>query len=176
MKTRLAMGMLLALALGGLSFGADVADYSGQWKLSLSKSSAQEISPETLPDMTLVIKLDGLNLAIQKTSVTPRGERVDELKLTTDGKETLSAGQGIKDLKSVCRLENGKLFISSEKEGVMACMTAGSDGAEPVSREYFRYGCEEEYSLSADGKTMTVVQKLNMPDRTKTVTLVFDRI
>ena len=173
MKTRSVIGWVMVLALGGASLGAQENGFVGRWKINLGKSSAQEIYPETLPETTLVIALDGANLTLQKTVSTSRGESTSRLSPTTDGKESVSAGQGFKDLKSSCRFEAGRLLINSEKEGAIGRMAAGGGAPE---MEYFRYGIEEDYSLSEGNKTLTVVQKLLVPDGTKTITLVFDRI
>ncbi|MDD8025566.1 MAG: hypothetical protein PHI34_03555 [Acidobacteriota bacterium] len=172
MKARSTLGLILFLTLGVASLAAADKGFAGTWKLDPGESAVQEMYPETVPEITLAIEMDGAKLILRRKTVMPQGgERTTLQTLTRDGKESLNAGESFKDLKSVCRMESGKILISGEREGVMMTIAGGG---EPET-EYFRYAFEEEYSLSADGSVLTVIQKMQMPDGQKTMTLVFDR-
>jgi len=164
---------LLLLTISASPAAADPPDYSGRWKINLTKSSMEEIYPESIPQTILDIKLEGALLSIRRTIATTPGGDAVERRYTTDGKECLNSGKGIKDLKGVCRLENGRILISCEMEGAMATMAAGSGAMS--SLEYFRYEVDEEYSLSADGRELTLKQTLSLPDGKKSIRLLFER-
>lgn len=48
-------------------------------------------------------------------------------------------------------------------------------GDDPPEIEYFKYDSVEEFSLSADGKTLTVLQTGQMPNGPRKTTFVFDK-
>ncbi len=173
MKSTCWLCVVLASALFVMTAASEPSNYSGRWKINLDRCSFEEIYPERIPETVLDITLEGLVLTIRKTVSTSSGTSVVERRFTTDGKECLNAGQSLSDLKSVCRLENGRIIISGEAEGVGASQRAGS--GESPSLEYFRYGLAEEYSLSADGRELTLRQTLSFPDRKRSVRLLFER-
>jgi hypothetical protein len=176
MKAQRVFYWVFCLYLGIASLWAGLEDFAGRWTLNHAKSDVSAIAPGGYPSTTLEIKLEGTALSIRQTTSTSRsGEKVSERRWTTDGKECLNAGEGIKDLKSVCRLEGGHLAIVGEQEGVKASMTMSGGEMEQNSVEYFRYRSEEVLTLSPDGKELTIVRTIDSPDGKRTIKLVFDR-
>jgi hypothetical protein len=165
-----AAGIALLLACGALSF-AQAPDFSGTWKLNAGKSDFGDQSfaiamPGASPhEETLVIRREGDILVLE----TRRGIR----RLTTDGKESLYAGGYYTDLKMTARFEAGKLVVNLEEEFTVTRVTTVDD---PGSLEYLRLNSQSIFNLSADGKTLMVIETATLPDGdSRTMKKVFDR-
>jgi hypothetical protein len=166
---------VVALVLGAASVSSGQSlNISGKWTLNIEKSDYQTVTPY-LPQQTLDILHDERTLAIKTTSATRQASEVIEKKYTTDKREAVNAGKGIKDLKSTCWIENGKILIQGELEGVSASASSSGGDPRPENYEYFRYNCAEQLSLSPDANTLTIARTLEMPDGKRQMTLVFER-
>ena len=163
--------MAAILSSGGTILAAADEGFAGTWKLDVGKSSMGEMYSDVVPDITLALSMEGAKLTVRRIVAVMGMERSSLLVLTTDGKECVNDGESLKGLKSTCRLDGGKLKISGEREGVRMTITGD---AEPQT-EHFSYHIEEEYSVAPDGKTLTVVQKMAMPEGDRAMTLVFNR-
>jgi len=157
--------------VGGAVLSAAQGQFAGTWRLDPSKSSLGEMYGDIVPDITLVLAIEGNTLTLRRTVTVMGNERSSRAVLTMDGKECVNDGESFKGLKSTCKSDGVKMRIAGEREG--ARMTI-EGGGEPQT-DYFAYKFEEEYSLSADGKVLTVAQKMAMPDGEKSLTLVFNR-
>jgi hypothetical protein len=166
-------GVILML-VAGRSF-AQVPDFSGEWKLNISKSELPAIGePEgasiSIPEMTWTIRQEGFVLTVEKRV---KGE-VMMRRYTVDEKEFLNAGSSIKDLKGTAGFDSGKLRIQTEDE-VKTVMYSSvyPDG----NIDYSKIMVTEEYSLSADGKTLMVTQIYGTPDGgSQSLKLVFEKV
>jgi len=168
--------VLFLLGLSSISarpVAAQNKNFSGSWRLDAGRCSLSEISPYFQPDIRMDIRHTEGRISIKKAIIGTTQTINREASYTTDRKESLHSGQGIKDLKGVCYWENDRLIIDGEEEGAMAAMSSG--GGEPARTEYFRYSIREEYSLSPDGKTLTIVTVIRVPEGEKKGTYVFDR-
>jgi hypothetical protein len=152
---------------------AQIPNYSGQWK-----STSVTIDPDpgnySLPGVVLDIKHEGLIIEIRTTTLnsatsTPPSER----RFTTDGKDIKSPGLGGGELRSRAYFENGKLIIEGEAEA-SAKMTDDSTGEETI--RYVPYTFRDVYSLSEDGKTLTVVRKIERGATTSIRTTVLAKV
>ncbi len=148
-------------------------NYSGQWK-----STSVAIDPDpgyiSLPAVVLDIKHEGLLFEIKTTTLNsavpnPPSER----SYTTDGKEIKSPGLGGGELRSRAYFENGKLIIEGEVEAT-AKMTDDSTGKETI--QYTPYAFRDVYSLSEDGKTLTIVRKIERGGTTLIRTTVLAKV
>ncbi|HYK88239.1 MAG TPA: hypothetical protein VE398_05690 [Acidobacteriota bacterium] len=146
---------LLALALAAPNFsGTWVRDKTQSDPMMGGRGGGQAMDME----VTLTIKQDGNNFEV----ATQRGERNSEAKYTLDGKENKnSTGRGETISKS--RVEGDKLLI----EGVRK-MTRQS--GETMEMKF-----SEEYSLSADGKVLTVKSTATTPQGERTSKQVYNK-
>ncbi len=156
------------LILGtGISF-AQAPDFSGEWKLNFSKS---ELPPSySVSQTTWVISQDGVLLTIERRV---RGE-VKMRKYSTDGTEFLNASSGIGDLKGTAMLDSGKLVVKTEEE--VMTVTYSPDFPDG-NTWYSKINMVEEYSISEDGKTLSVTQIFETPKgESNSMKLVFDKV
>jgi len=141
MMTRfLTMTALLALS----TFAAAAKpNLSGEWKLNPAKS---DFGPMPAPEkMTRKIDHNDPILKSTTTQSGPSGEVKSELSYTTDGKESVNkTPRG--EVKGTAKWEGETLVIDSKRE---------VQGMEITQHEM--------WTLSADGKTLTVVNKLGTP-------------
>ena len=149
---------------------AQAPDLSGEWKLNPGRSDLGEMAAID-PSITLSIRQDAGAVVLRKTISVPAKQTVRNFRYTLDGKESLNAGESLKGLKGTAAFEKGGLIVRSEQEG----MTMRISGDDPPEIEYFKYDSVEEFSLSADGRTLTVVQTGQMPDGPRKTTFVFDK-
>ncbi len=149
--------VLVLFATASAAATAQTPNYSGQWK-----STSVTIDPDpgyiSLPAVVLNIKHEGLIIEIRTTtlnSATPAPP--SERRYTTDGKDIKSPGLGGGELRSRAYFENGQLIIEGEAEAT-AKGTDDSTGEETI--RYVPYTFRDVYSLSEDGKILTIVRKI----------------
>jgi hypothetical protein len=133
---------LLAAAFGLLQAQAK-PNFSGTWKLNVSKSDFGAMpAPDTRTDK---ITHDDPSLTDSFTQNGQMGEVTTEIKYSTDGKETTNHVRG-NEVKSTAKWEGDELTIASK---------AQFNGAEVTF--------SDRWSLSADGKTLTILRHAVSP-------------
>lgn len=140
--TRLAF---VALALCGLLTAQDKKpNFSGNWTLSKEKS---DFGMLPMPDK-LVRKIKHAEPVLEytTTATTPKGDQTMDTKYTTDGKESVNKYGGT-EVKGVAQWDGTKLVVKYQR-------TAKAQGQE------FTLDITESWELSADGKTMTQINKI----------------
>jgi hypothetical protein len=111
-------------------------NFTGEWKLNLSKS---EFGPIPAPNSrTDKITHEEPNVKVSTSSSTPNGDFTAELKYTTDGKESTNEIRG-NTIKSSAKWEGDALVINSK----------GSFGGNDLT-------ITDKWTLSEDGKTLTI--------------------
>ena len=149
MKKLLAAAMVLAAS----AFGAP--NLSGNWKLNLQKSQYGAIPAPV--EVTRTIRLDGINLSMHTDQKTVQRDSSSDLKYTTDGKECVNKVTN-GDAKGTAHWEGSTLIIESSQ----------MNGPQELKSR-------EVWSLSADGKTLTIQTHLTLPQGGIDVKQVFDR-
>ncbi len=149
---------------------AQTPDLSGEWKLNPGRSDLGEMATLS-PEIAMSIRQDGEAIAILKNITIMGKPIVKKFRYTLDGKESLNAGESLKDLKGTAAFENGVLIIRSEQEGLELTST----GNEEPDVKYFKFDSTEKFRLAADGKTLTVIQSGQTPDGPRTTTFVFEK-
>lgn len=139
-------------ALALLAARAQAApNLTGVWKLNLAKSDYGPVpQPET---MTRTINYNDPSLQISTYQKGANGEATTELKYTTDGKPAENKGS-----KGTAKWDGDKLIVDSVRD---------LQGAEIKFHEV--------WSLSADGKTLTINNHLVATQGEFDLTLVFDK-
>jgi hypothetical protein len=145
---------LAALVVFAVTFsvsGADVRNLSGVWKLNKVKSDYGKF-PAPL-SMTRKIVYDDPKLALSTKQAGPRGDVTSNLTYTTDGKEVVNG-----DSKGSALWIGDKLMIESSREFQGSTLKQ-----------------KEIWTLSGDGKTLTVESHVSLPNGEFDVKQVFDR-
>jgi hypothetical protein len=148
--------VIAVFALTFLAAHAQAAtNFSGEWKLNLAKSDygpIQQFAPEF---MIRTIKHDDPALHISTHQKGAQGEVTTELNYTTDGKpvENKSANS-----KGTAKWDGDKLVVDSVRD---------LNGTELKNHDV--------WTLSADGKVMTVNSHLTAPQGEFDITFVFDK-
>jgi len=133
----------LLAALFGLLQAQAKPNFSGTWKLNVGKSS---FGPMPVPDTrTDKITHQDPDLKDSLTQSGPMGEVIAELKYSTDGKETTSTVRG-NQVKSTAKWEGDELVIAGK---------TSFDGGDVT--------LADRWSLSADGKSLTILRHVNSP-------------
>ncbi len=145
----LAASMILAVsALAGPNF-------SGSWKLNTAKSDFGMMPPPS--SMTQTIKHEDPNLEVASKQVRDEGEFEATSKYTTDGKESTNEMRGMQ-MKSTAKWDGDALVMN----------TKGKFGDNDVT-------IDSKWTLSADGKTLTVSQHFASSMGEMDMKLVFDK-
>lgn len=148
----LAASMMIASAG---CFAADKPDFSGEWTLNTTKS---DFGPMPMPGK-LVRKIEHKDpeLKITTTTAGQAGERTVESAYKTDGSESVNkAAQG--ESKSVVKWEGSALTFATKRE--IQGMTIEQS---------------EKWSMSEDGKTLTVDGQLKSPQGELALKIVMDK-
>jgi hypothetical protein len=146
--------IVAALAMTFLAASSQAApNFSGAWKLNLAKTDygpIQQFAPEFM--MRTINHADPV-LQISTHAKGPQGETTTDLKYTTDGKPAENKGS-----KGTAKWDGDKMVVDSVRD---------AQGAELKQHDV--------WTLSADGKTMTVTSHLIAPQGEFDLTLVFDK-
>jgi hypothetical protein len=133
---------LLAAVFGLLQAQAK-PNFSGTWNLNTGKS---DFGPMPAPDTrTDRITHEDPELKDSYTQSGQMGEVTAEIKYSTDGKETTSSVRG-NEIKCTARWDGDELVIAGKTSFNGADVTLA-----------------DRWSLSADGKTLTILRHVNSP-------------
>lgn len=129
---------VFALFTAAAAFAA-APDFSGNWKLNGSKSDfGQFPAPSSL---TQKITHAEPKLTVETNMSTDNGDMQFSANYTTDGKESTNQGFGGSEMKSTANWDGATLVIE----------TKGAFGDNAFSMK-------DKWSLSDDGKTLTVLR------------------
>ena len=156
MNRRIWALIALTLCMTVAALGADKPDFSGNWKLNVSKS---DLGQMPVPDKW-EMKVEHKDPALKSvtTSVGQMGERVMEANYKTDGTETINKGFGNSETKSTAKWDGSILAIATQAE-------FQGNKMEILSR----------WNLAADGKTLTVEQTMKSDRGEFTTKRVLDK-
>jgi hypothetical protein len=146
---------LVAVSLLGTAAQAAPANLSGEWKLNLAKSNFGRF-PAPL-SITRKIVQDGVNLTMTIVQKGPQGEVTSQLAYTTDGKPATNKVQG-GESKGSAQWIGDKLMIESSREVQGATLTQ-----------------KDIWTLSADGKTLTIDSHVTLPNGEFDIQQVFEK-
>jgi hypothetical protein len=142
---------LAPIALAAALPLAAAPDFSGRWMLNNAKSQfGQFPAPEV---MMRSVKVSGVQLAMTTYQKGTQGEVTTELKYTTDGKPSANGAS-----TGVARIDGETLVIESSRE---------AQGAKLTQRDV--------WTISPDGKTLTVQSHITLPNGAFDVKQVFER-
>lgn len=159
---------ILMAALAAFSFAAGTPDFSGKWKLNLDKSEFPEAAgpgPARKPtSLEREITQDASKILMKATQPGRDGAPVTrEFTLMLDGSETTSTNpRG--STKTKVHFEGRKLVSESASE----FKTPQGDTISVTTTD--------EWSLSNDGKVMTVNSKISGPFGDNEIKYVFEKV
>lgn len=146
--------VLAAFAMTILAAQSQAAtNFSGEWKLNLAKSDYGPIQQYAPEFMIRTIKHDEPAIQISTHQKGAQGEVTTDLKYTTDGKPAENKGS-----KGTAKWDGDKLVVDSVRD---------FNGTELKNHDI--------WTLSADGKTMTVNSHLTVPQGEFDLVYVFDK-
>ena len=155
MTSRRFLGTLALLALAALPALA-TPNFTGDWKLNASKSTfGQMPAPDS---MTYKVTQSDPKLTVDTKQSSQMGEFARTNNYTTDGKESTNEGFQGSTMKSTAKWDGDTLAID----------TKGTFGDNEVT-------IAQKWSLSADGKTLTIAQAIKSPQGEFEVKYVFDK-
>ena len=151
--------VLALVALTGLTAmlasAADKPNFTGSWKMNPAKTDFGPVPPPEKMERT--IKHEDPKLNVSSVSVNPQGETKSESNYTTDGKDSVNKNNGM-EVKSVAAWDGANLTIKYKRE---------AQGME--------ISFVENWTLSADGKELTIVNNLSTPQGDFVLKMVMDK-
>jgi len=146
--------LAIALTLAAAPTGAQQKpNFSGNWKMNQVKS---DFGPAPAPDtFTRKIVHAEPSITIDEVQGSPLGEQATSRKMTTDGKEGTFEVSGAQ-VKATAKWEGDTLLVVSTVPAI-------------------GISYNDRMSLSADGKVLTSVVKLDTPDGSIDVKVVFEK-
>ena len=157
MKRRIQLAVLALAVAAGTAAAADKPDFTGTWKLDASKSDFGQMRA---PDkMERVIDHKDPVIKIKTTQSTPNGDRTSETSYTLDGKEQKQESQ------------RGVVSFTPKWEG--ASLVIDIKRTMTIAGEKVEGSGYERWSLSPDGKAMTVDSKMVLPSGEMAMKAVF---
>lgn len=119
------------------------ADLSGTWKLVADKS---DFGPAPVPDkLEQKMAMDGADLKVTVTQSGQQGDYSADFTYNTEGKETTNEVRGNK-MKCTAKWDGDALLVTSKIDW------QGNDIV-----------MNDRYTVSGDGKTLTLTRKLDTP-------------
>ena len=155
---------LLFVAVLLFSFRPVQTDFSGAWKLNESKSELGQFGARGVASKIMIEqKTDVVSLA--KTANNFQGEEATTTEiLSFDGKETESLVFGSAKRKA-------KLKWSSDGQNMLVSATIAFER----EGQTFDISSTETWSLSSDGKTLTVVSNITTPQGEISIKAAYDK-
>lgn len=131
-------------------------NFTGEWRLNAAKSDFGRLPPPA----SMVRKIDHKDPELKTSTVIQgaQGEVTTSYRYTTDGKESVNMVRGV-EIKGSAKWDTTTLVIDSERPL--------PNGA-PVKTH-------EKWSLSEDGKTLTSVSRIAMPQGDLTTVAVLEK-
>ena len=152
-----------ALVLAGAAAFAQ-ANFAGTWILDAKRSQGVPDGVE----MTMTVKQDGDRLAIETNITTPEGQQAIPDLYVLDGKETdykpPVIGSGTGKGKRTAKWNADKSGIESTESATIT----GPEGEAAIT-------AKRKWTLSADGKTLTVDVTMNTPNGEQVSKRVFTK-
>lgn len=145
--------LMILAAVAAIAPAQFKPNFSGTWKADIAKSNFGALpSPQSA---TVKVEHSDPNLKLVWITVGDAGERTFELSFTTDGKECTNFVGNV-ELKSVLKWEEAALLMEHK-----------AAGGEVVVRD--------RWTLSEDGKTLTLVRHWSGSQGETTQTLVHQK-
>jgi hypothetical protein len=142
---------LILSVLAALPLAAATPNLTGSWMLNLAKSEYGQFPAPQVMMRQIQHKDPALSMSTYQKGA--QGEVTTELKYTTDGKPVVNG-----ENHGTAHWDAGKLVIESMRE---------YQGAQLKQREV--------WTLSADGKTLTIATHVNLPNGEFDVKQVFEK-
>jgi hypothetical protein len=162
-------GLSLVLLTAALLSAQGKVNFSGTWILDKSKSDvsqfmgvSEDAERAQNTGMTMVVEQQGTSLRVTRTLKTQGGERKEIHTYKTDGGETTNTGFRGETIVARAFWEGDKLVVVSTRtmRVLLKDVSAESRGV---------------WSLSPDGKTLTIAAQVNSPRGEQRVRAVFDK-
>ena len=155
MTSRRAFVLAAAFAVAIAAPAAAAPNFSGSWKMNASKS---DYGPIPAPDK-LERKITHEDPSLKMTTVQSgqQGEITSNIAYKTDGSESINKIRDM-EIKSVAKWDGDALTVASKRD---------FQGTEIT--------INERWTLSADGKVLTIVNKINTPQGEFETKVVLDK-
>jgi len=153
-KSMVRVAALLAVSGLAAAWSQRQPNFSGEWKTNLSKS---EFGPLPANDLLWTIAHADPKLKLSITYSGDDGDRTVDMNYLTDGAKTVNK-QGALTIRSVSRWEDSELTIESQYDTERGAVTV-----------------RERWSLSEDGRTLTMQRAMSGPEANWTQKLVYDK-
>ena len=145
----------LAVLLGAIDQVCAQPNFSGEWKMNPNRSN---FAPLPLPDkLVRKISQHDSHLKIKTTQFGQQREIVTDLAYTTDGAVCKNVIRG-EEFTGTARWDGDTLVIQSKRE---------VQGMEIIQRE--------NWTLSADGETLTIGNHIQTPQGAFDITIVLEK-
>ncbi len=155
MKFLMKSSILIAV-LASISLAADKPNFSGEWKLNVSKSTMGPIPAPT--SYTRKVTHAEPSITIEDTQTgSPLGDQHDTRTYTTDGKEISYQANGA-DVKSAATWDDNSLQIDSK---------ASVQGMDLLIKD--------KITMGGDGKTLSDTVHITTPQGDLDLVLVFEK-
>jgi hypothetical protein len=158
--TSLAFVVIIATAASLLK-----ADFSGEWALDQTKSNLGEFGA-MMAAGKLSVKQQGDVITVVRNTTSPMGEMVTTDNITLDGKESPSTG----GMQGSTRKTTSKLSADQNSLTVNSVLNLSFDG------NAFEIKGTETWTLSADGKTLTIDATSSSPMGDNTIKAVYNKL
>jgi hypothetical protein len=163
MLRKAALALLALTILASASFAQNHPNFSGTWKLNLSKSNPGDYGPSARTD---VITQDGSKFADKVDSTAQMGQSNYTLTFTADGSKVTIAPNSPQATLGELTLKD--LTASWDGDSLVLSESLSYQGQVDIAAKY-------TYSLSADGKTLTMKDHASTSMGDFDTTLVLDK-
>lgn len=135
---------------------AAAPSFGGTWEINAAKSDFGQFPAPT--KYTMTIEQTATTLKSAEAMATPQGDVNTSTELSLEGKETTGTGFAGSTTKNVAKVDGGALVVDTKLSMQGNEMTQTS-----------------KWTLSPDGKQLTIVRSLNGPMGALSFTIVLDK-
>lgn len=163
MLKKAALMLIAVTALTSVGFAQDHPNFSGTWKLNAAKSNPGDYGPSAQTDE---ITQDGSKFTVKVSSSGQMGDSNYALAFNADGTKATIASDSPQAAMGMLTLED----ITASWDGANLDLLTDSN-----FQGQMEIGTKAVYTLSADGKSMTVASHSTTSMGDIDTTLVFDK-
>jgi hypothetical protein len=158
LKRTLAAALVVVATAGAAVAQTKAPDFSGQWELNVAKSDFGPMAQQAPSKATMTVTQSASSLKFSQALSTPMGDQSNSQEFALDGQEHTANGADGQPVASTAKIDSGAFVIASKLQRMGADITMNS-----------------RWTLSPDGKLLTIDRQIGTPQGAFAMKLVYDK-
>jgi hypothetical protein len=149
---------LVVLSAAAASAQPKAPDFNGQWELNVAKSDFGPMAQQAPTKATMTVTQSAASIKLVQAVSTPMGDQNQTQELALDGQDHTMPGMDGQPATSAAKVDGDAVVVNTK-----------------MSREGADITMVSRWTLSPDGKTLTVARDIATPMGALAMKLVYDK-